>query len=184
MSSPWSARPLLVALLRESRTSVGEFIREYQEHEVRSLTTYSRSVNFSPGSWVLWSPRGRVIVEKEDCKVVSVKSRTVLVNPVRSSVKTNKAEVEDFNSKVLEKQEEDRSPRLKKMRLISEPGLDEGVRQQDEADLRVREQQKIDRRRKAFFWLQDRGDLADVSMESNSEQQIVSVCNKFTSLLQ
>ena len=50
MSSPWSARPLLVALLRESRTSVGEFIREYQEHEARSLTTYSGSVNFSPGS--------------------------------------------------------------------------------------------------------------------------------------
>ena len=56
MSSPWSARPLLVALLRESRTSVGEFIREYQEHEVRSLTTYSGSVNFSPSSWVLWFP--------------------------------------------------------------------------------------------------------------------------------
>ena len=184
MSSPRSARPLLVALLRETRVSVGEFIREYQEHEVRSLTTYSRSVNFSPGSWVLWSPRGRVIVEKEDCKVVSVKSRTVLVNPVRSSVKTNEAEVEHITSKVLEKQEEDRSPRLKKMRLISEPGLNEGVRQQDEADLRAREQQKIDRRRKAFFWMQDRGDLANVSMESKSEQQIVSVCNKFTSLLQ
>ena len=76
MSSPRSARPLLVALLRESRTSVGEFIREYQEHEVRSLTTYSGSVNFSPGSWVLWFPRGKVIVEKEDCDVVTVKSRT------------------------------------------------------------------------------------------------------------
>ena len=71
MSSLWSARPLLVALLRESRTSVGEFIREYQEHEVRSLTTYSGSVNFSPSSWVLWFPRGKVIVEKEDCDVVT-----------------------------------------------------------------------------------------------------------------
>ena len=76
MSSPRSARPLLVALLRETRVSVGEFIREYQEHEVRSMTTYSGSVNFSPGSWVLWSPRGRVVVEKEDCDVVIVKSRT------------------------------------------------------------------------------------------------------------
>ena len=162
---------------------MGEFIREYQEHEVRSLTTYSGSVNFSPGSWVLWSPRGRVIVEKEDCNVVTVKSRTVLFNPVRSLVKTNEAEVEDIVSKVLEKQEEDRSPRLKKMRVISEQDLDDGVRQQNEADLKVREQQDIDRRRKAFFWMLDRGDLENVSMESKSELQIVSVRNKFSSLL-
>ena len=69
------------------------------------------------------------------------------------------------------------------MRLILEQGFDDGVRQQYEADLRVREQQDVDRRRKAFFWMQARGDLENVSMESKSATQIVSVRNKFDSLL-
>ena len=84
MSSPWSARPLLVSLLREKRCTVREFIREYLEHEVRSLTSYSGDVSLSPGSWVLWSPRGGKVVGKEDCRIIKTTGRTVLLNPVRA----------------------------------------------------------------------------------------------------
>jgi hypothetical protein len=86
ISSPRSARPLLVALVREKRATVQEFICQYQEHEVRKLTTYvsGTETSFSPGSWVLWSPRGGRIVNKEDCRTVSVTGKTILNNPVRA----------------------------------------------------------------------------------------------------
>jgi hypothetical protein len=86
ISSPRSARPLLVALVREKRATVEEFICQYQEHEVRKLTTYvsGTETSFSPGSWVLWSPRGGRIVNKEDCRTVSVTGKTILNNPVRA----------------------------------------------------------------------------------------------------
>jgi hypothetical protein len=85
ISSPRSARPLLVALVREKRDTVEEFVKQYQEHEVRKLTTYvsGMETSFSPGSWVLWSPRGGRIVHKEECRTVSVAGKTIIKNPVR-----------------------------------------------------------------------------------------------------
>lgn len=86
LMSPWAARPLFLAMVREGLETLTPLFRNYLDPEIHLLTHYS-----SPPSWegtevYLWSPRMQRVVSRDECKVVRVEGRTVMRNPLRRSM--------------------------------------------------------------------------------------------------
>lgn len=83
LMSPFAARPLFLAMLKEGRDTLIPFFRNYLDPEIHLLTHYYSSLAWEGGQFCLWSARGREAVRREDCTVVKVEGKKVVKNPIR-----------------------------------------------------------------------------------------------------
>ena len=80
--SPWAARPLLVATIKESRDTMVTFFKNFLDPEIHLLTHFSSSPSWDDSECCLWSPRGRQVVRREDCTAEEVTTKTVMKVPL------------------------------------------------------------------------------------------------------
>ena len=85
LMSPFSARPLLIAKVKESRESMTAFCSLYLDPEVHQLTHYSSDPSWREGGkgYCLWSPRVRKVVVEDECSKVEVQGKTTFKNPLK-----------------------------------------------------------------------------------------------------
>lgn len=81
--SPWAARPLFIAFMKEGRETMIPFFRHFLDPEVHLLTHYSSSPAWDGTEFCLWSPRGRKVVMMEECSVLNIQRKTVIRNPLK-----------------------------------------------------------------------------------------------------
>ena len=155
--SPFNARPLLIAQIKESRATVQTFSRSYMDPQVHLVTHYSTPPSWEGGQYCLWSPRGRQVVREEECSRVKVQGKTTLKNPLRLK---NKSSVEEMDEKRQE--EEDMSRKRKR----PDPVI-------------MLPQTEVERRRQAFLWMVGRGTLEGVRIDHSA----VSKLKMFDSLI-
>jgi hypothetical protein len=83
LMSPWAARPLFLANIKEGRETMIPFFRNYLDPEIHLVTHYSSNPAWEGGEFCLWSARGRAAVRLEECTVTNVEKKTVVKNPIR-----------------------------------------------------------------------------------------------------
>ena len=88
LMSPFSARPLLIAKVKESRESMTAFCSLYLDPEVHQLTHYSSDPSWREGGkgHCLWSPRGRKVVVEEECSKLKLQGKTTFRNPLKTKL--------------------------------------------------------------------------------------------------
>lgn len=160
LMSPFNARPLLIAQIKESRETVQTFFRSYMDPEVHLVTHYSSPPSWEGGQYCLWSPRGRQVVREEECSRVKVLGKTTLKNPLRLK---NKSSVEEMEEKRQEEEEEENMSRKRKR---PDPVI-------------VLPQTEVERRRQAYLWMVSRGTLEGVRVDHSA----VSKLKMFDSLI-
>ena len=72
LMSPWAARPLFLANIKEGRETMIPFFRNYLDPEIHLVTHYSSNPAWEGGEFCLWSARGRAAVRLEECTVTNV----------------------------------------------------------------------------------------------------------------
>jgi hypothetical protein len=83
LMSPWAARPLVLAMVKEGRDTLIPFFQQYFDPEIHLITHYSSNPAWEGGEFCLWSARGRAAVRLEDCAVTKVETKTLVKNPIR-----------------------------------------------------------------------------------------------------
>ena len=149
LMSPFNARPLLIAQIKESRETVQTFFRSYMDPQVHLVTHYSTSPSWEGGQYCLWSPRGRQVVREEECTVEKVQGKTILKNPLRLQNKSSVEEVE------VRQEEEDRSRKRKR----PDPVI-------------VLPPTEVERRRQAYLWMVGRGTLEGVRVDHSAVSKL------------
>ena len=81
--SPWAARPLLIAMVKEGRETLIPIFRKYLDPEIHGLTHYTSSPSWEGREYCLWSPIMRKVVSQDECKHITVHEKTTVRNPVR-----------------------------------------------------------------------------------------------------
>ena len=156
LMSPFNARPLLIAQIKESRETVQTFFRSYMDPQVHLVTHYFTPPSWEGGQYCLWSPRGRQVVREEECSRVKVQGKTILKNPLRLKHKSSVEETEEMQK------EEDVSRKRKR----PDPAI-------------VLPQTEVERRRQAYMWMVGRGALEGVRIDHSA----VSKLKMFDSLI-
>jgi hypothetical protein len=87
LMSPFGARPLLIAMIKEGRQTLVPFFKSYLDPEVFNLSHYTCHPHTDIGEFCFWSARGRRVVQLEDCTVMNVEAKTVFKNPINSLTK-------------------------------------------------------------------------------------------------
>ena len=161
LMSPFNARPLLIAQVKESRETLATFFRSYFDPEVHSLTHYTSGPAWEAGrQYYLWSPRGRCVVREEECTVTTVQSKTLVKNPLRVKFEP-KLEVEEVG-----KEEGEGSSRKRKLYSPTSPSLIP----------RSEAQQRL----AAYKWMVARGRTEGLRVEENYSCSLsceAAVCN-------
>lgn len=84
LMSPFAARPLLIAQVKEERPTVSKFFQTFLDPEIHQVTHHSSNPAWDRGKeFCLWSPRGQQVVKEEDCDIIKVQGKTLLRNPLR-----------------------------------------------------------------------------------------------------
>ena len=102
LMSPWAARPLVIAMIKEERETLIPFFRKYVDPQVHLLTHYSSNPAWHSSEFCLWSPRGRRVVGLEECRIQTVLNKVNIRNPIRLEHKLEEGGVEEQMEEQME----------------------------------------------------------------------------------
>ena len=150
--SPFNARPLVIAQVKEDRETVSSFFRTYLDPEIHHLTHYTSDPGWERGKeFCLWSPRGRQAVKEEECEVIKVEGEVVIKNPLRLCQAIEEREQE------VERQEEAGESRREEVSRKRKRPVPRNLLPQSEATQRL----------EAFKWMLEKGKLGGLQVEED-----------------
>ena len=147
LMSPFAARPLFLAMVKEGRDTLIPFFQNYLDPEIHLLTHYSSSPAWKGSQFCFWSARGRAAVRVEECTMVRVVKRTVVRNPIRRAMPTTTISTATMDSR---------------KRVLPEDGT-----------VQTLSKAEVARRLEAYRWMQQRGKLEDLRLEVDSSVSVV-----------
>ena len=166
LMSPWAARPLGLVMMRETRQNTIDFVKNFLEPQVKSLTHFGSSAHTKEtNSWQLYSARGQTTVDKDSCTIKKIEGRIEVKVPMRhGKTKSDGAEDMDVDDVVVNKEGTVEVPRV--IELLQSTTTDD-----------------TKRRFLAFKWMLSRGHLKGASLDAGNNLHTSSVLKKFNALI-
>ena len=99
LMSPFTARPLFMAMQKEGRDTLTPLFRQYLDPQLHSLTHFSSDASWQEEDFCFWSPRGGKVVSQENCIKMKLDQKTILRNPIKSKISQEEEKEEEIRNK-------------------------------------------------------------------------------------